>query len=382
MSISNPDLLYYDVLISNFQNTNISNRPAQYQDAREQAYLHNPDKYNLSVVRWTADTASLPVWRCSIQKDAPSPNLSIYSITLTYNGIPYQVYLNYEPQSKATPVPGAPIDQRVGLQSNLNLYYDVYSYQYVVYLFNQTFKAVFALLPPAIQALTFPPSFIYNPDLKTVSLYCDQDYYSNTNTVTAQISIFFNPATAGMFSSLPFYINKFIDTNGQNFQVITDIFGISNTSPFPPTSVPGDGVYQYTADVIYQEYSTISQWNPVCSMVITSTTLPVSPTCISGTVQATDINGFAANLSNGLQNNAVLPIITDYATDTSASGYKPYLYYVPSAEYRRIQLIGGTALTNIDLSLFWKGRDGQLNAFILSGGATITVKLLFEKVKE
>jgi hypothetical protein len=380
MTMMNPDLLYFDVLISNFQNTTISNRPAQYQESREQQYLNKPDDYTLSVVRWTADTTSLPVWRCSIQKDAPDPNLSIYSITLTYLGIPYQVYLNYEPQSKATPVPQAP-NKIGGLQSNMNLYYDVYSYQYVVHLFNLTFKRAFSLLPPAIQAVTFAPTFIYNPDNKTVSLYCDENYYSNTNNISPQITIFFNPATAGLFSSFPYYINKFADKFGQNFQMITDIFGLNNTSPFPPTSIQGDNVYQYNALVIYQEYSTIAQWNPVVSIVITSTTLPVAPTCVSGIIQASDVNGITQNLSNGLQNNAVFPIITDYATDTSLSGFKPFVYYSPSSEYRRIELIGGTALTNIDVSIFWKGRDGQMNAFILSGGSTITVKLLFEKNK-
>lgn len=372
-----PDLLYYDVLISNFQNININNRHASFSESRQQAFLLEPEKYNVSVVRWSADTTSLPVWRCEIQPNSPNPNLSIYSITLTYDGIPYRVFLNYQPQSKATQVPPPP-SQNGGIQSNLNLYYDVYSYQYVIYLFNLTFQSAFNLLPAPIKALTFPPTFVFNPDNKTVTLYCDENYYSNTNLITPQISIFFNSATAGLFSSFPYYINKFIDPNGQNFQIITDVFGLSNTSPYPPTSVPSTPTYQYNALVIYQEYSTIAQWNPVCSMVITSTSLPMMPNNVSGIIQSTDINGFSQNLTN-LQNNVVFPIITDYAVDTSIAGYKPFIYYVPSSEYRRIQLLGATPLTNIDISLFWRGRDGQMNAFILAGGSTITIKLLFEK---
>jgi hypothetical protein len=375
--MTSPNLLYYDVLISNFQNVNISTNHAQFAESRQQAFLLEPSNYNLSVVRWTADTSSLPIWRCEIQTDSTDANLSIYSITLQYLGVPYQAYLSYISQSKVTKTPPAPSDFN-GVQCNTSLYYDVYSYQYVVYLFNLCFKEAFALLPQTIQDLTFAPTMIFNPDNKTVSLYCDQDYYDDTNTTDPQITIFFNVPMAGLFSSFPYYINKLSDPYGRNYQLITNVFGLNNTSPFPPTSVPDDGVYQYTALIIYQEYSTVSQWNPVTSMVITSTSLPVAPNAVSGIVKASDINGFASTLT-GQQNNVVFPIITDFCADTSSSGYKPYIYYVPSAEYRRIELLGSTPLSNIDVSLFWKGRDGQLNAFILGSGNTVTVKLLFEK---
>lgn len=375
--MTSPNLLYYDVLISNFQNVNISTNHAQYTESRQQAFLLEPSNYNLSVVRWTADTSSLPIWRCEIQPNSDDPNLSIYSITLVYAGIPYQAYLSYIPQSKVTKTPPAP-STIGGTQSNLTLYYDVYSFQYVIYLFNLCFQEAFALLPSTIQGLTFAPTMIFNTDNKTVSLYCDQNYYDDTNTLTQQIGIYFNVATAGLFSSFPYYVNKISDPYGRNYQIITNVFNLNNVSPFPPTSVPDDGVYQYNALVIYQEYSTVSQWNPVTSMVITSSSLPVSPNPVSGIVKATDINGFATTLT-GQQNNVVFPIITDFCADISSLGYKPYIYYVPSAEYRRIELLGSTPLSNIDISLFWRGRDGQLNAFILGSGNTVTIKLLFEK---
>jgi hypothetical protein len=376
--MTSPNLLYYDVLISNFQNVNISTNHAQFTESRQQAFLLEPSKYDLSVVRWTADTGSLPIWRCQIQPDSTDANASIYSITLQYLGVSYQAYLNYEPQSKVTATPPAP-STIGGLQSNLNLYYDVYSYQYVVYLFNQCFSDAFSQLPDTIQSATFQPSMVYNPDNRTVSLYCDQNYYSLSDSPPVpQIQIFFNVATANLFSSFPYYINALSDDTGKNYQIITDVFSSSNTSPFPPTSVSGDGVYEYTAFVIYQEYSTVSQWNPVTSIVMTSSSLPVAPNAVSGIIQASDINGFSTTLT-GQQNNVVFPIITDFCADTSLTGYKPYIYYVPSAEYRRIELLGSTPLTNIDISLFWKGRDGQLNAFILGSGTTVTVKLLFEK---
>jgi hypothetical protein len=78
--MTSPNLLYYDVLISNFQNVNISTNHAQFTESRQQAFLLEPSKYDLSVVRWTADTNSLPIWRCQIQHNSTDTNLYIYSI--------------------------------------------------------------------------------------------------------------------------------------------------------------------------------------------------------------------------------------------------------------------------------------------------------------
>lgn len=371
----NPELFYYDVLISNLNNQNISSLPAQYQETRQQAFLAKPSLYKMSVVRWTADTTSLPIWRCQIKPDAIDANDSIYSITFNYLGVSYQAYLQYQSQNLVTPVPPPP-SKLNGTQSNSNLYYDVYSYQYVVYLFNQLLIDVFNLLPSAISDLTFPPSMIYNPDNKTISLYCDSAYYSNVNTVDPQISIFFNPATANLFSSFPFFINKFISTTGENYQLITDIFGLSNLSPYPPSSAVGSATYKYEALVIYQEYSTVAQWNPVVSLVMTSTSLPVAPNAVSGVINQQNINGQSIPV-NGASNNLVYPIITDFSIDATI-GFKPFIYYVPTAQYRYIELLGSTPLTNIDIALFWKDRTGQLNTFILAGTASISIKLLFE----
>ena len=371
--MTSPELLYYDVLISNLENINISAKPAHYSESRQQAFLLDPANYKVSVVRWTADTTSLPIWRCQIQPTATEPNLSIYSITLNYLGVSYRAYLEYQPQSQSTSVPPPP-SQLNGIQSNSNLYYDVYSYQYVVYLFNLTFKAVFELLPQQIKDLTFPPSFVFNPTDDTITLYCDEAYYSNTNEITPQILIYFNPATANLFSSFPYYINNFESATGENYQIITDVFGLANTSPFPPTTIPDSVGYQYNALVIYQEYSTIAQWNPVVALVMTSTSLPIAPNPVSGIVSYSNINGLAVPLT-GSSNNLVYPILTDFC----AESYKPFIYYVPTAEYRRIQLLGATPLSNIDISLFWRDRTGMLNIFIIPGSGTITIKLLFER---
>jgi hypothetical protein len=80
-------------------------------------------------------------------------------------------------------------------------------------------------------------------------------------------------------------------------------------------------------------------------------------------------------LINGSGNNSVSSnLITDFVADV----YVPSIIYVPSAEYRRIELVGSTPLSNLDLAIFWKNRVGQLQPFLLPVGGSCSIKLMFE----
>ena len=125
---------------------------------------------------------------------------------------------------------------------------------------------------------------------------------------------------------------------------------------------------------IFQEYTTVSSWSPVLSICICSNTIPVAPNQISSllTIGRNQVNPSG----NNAQSNQV---ITDYSSDTGL--YRGYIYYVPSAEYRRLTLMSSSSsLTNLDLSFFFRDRLGILNPLLLPSGASATVKLLFELI--
>ena len=54
-------------------------------------------------------------------------------------------------------------------------------------------------------------------------------------------------------------------SNGLNYQISTSNYGNANT----------ETIDNYTAQLMAQEYSTISIWNPVMSVVFTYNTLPI-----------------------------------------------------------------------------------------------------------
>ena len=73
------------------------------------------------------------------------------------------------------------------------------------------------------------------------------------------------------------------------------------------------------------------------------------------------------------------PIISDMATNEMV--YKPNLLYVPSAEYRLIDMKGDNDISTVDIQVYWKDKRGNLQPFILQSGASASIKILFTKKK-
>ena len=57
--------------------------------------------------------------------------------------------------------------------------------------------------------------------------------------------------------------------------------------------------------------------------------------------------------------------------DFLADDYRPSIIYVPSAEYRRIEMVGSEPLSNLDLSIYWKTREGEFVPFLLASGGVM-----------
>ena len=110
-----PEKLYFDIQVENLNN--ISSLPSvlSFTETRNTPLLINPEDYYMSVIRFTLDTPTLPVITPSIQYNQANPNLTIYSVTLSWaNPIaPFQqfnqqTYITFAPQDLATVVPVAP----------------------------------------------------------------------------------------------------------------------------------------------------------------------------------------------------------------------------------------------------------------------------------
>jgi hypothetical protein len=378
-NISTPDKIYYDIQISNIDDIDTLPPVLSFIETRNNPFLYESDKYYMSIIRFSLETPNLPVFIPTIQ---PSPNtdinLTIYSVTLqwinpldTSQIFTSQQFITYVPQSNIATLPPNPTQTDNGLQYNTTGYYNIYNYQYFIYLINNAFTLAYQQLLTQVTSaeLNLPSS--YSPILSwdtsnnTAILNCDVLGYSTTST--NYIKIFFNTALAQLFSSFPVRITSASSYLGLNTQIITDSYNNSNIIQYPPYNPTYDAIQ------VFQEFSTISLWSPVTSIVFTSNTLPIVSNQVSTPIIYNNGNQLGSNGNNALINQ----VITDFISNEGT--YKPNLVYEPSAQYRYIELLSNRPLNTFDLQVYWKDRQGVLIPFYLSSGCTATIKVLFTK---
>ena len=359
-----PDKVYYDMVISNLNNTNSKPPYAYYNENRSSPIVYDPYKYDLIIARWQLDTNYLPIFIPLIQTGSTDPNLTIYSITLEYNGLTgAPAYVNFSPQNLVASVPLAPAYTSTQLQDNSQGYYDIYTYQYWIYLVNLCFEQAYQNLDDVSTIPSaYAPVMTWDSQNNIAIINADIAGYGSTG-----VKIYFNQALSQLFSSFPFTINSFSDAYNRNFQLQINTFSVANQADYPSFGTP-----LFTGFQVFQEYSTISAWNPVLSIVLVSNTLPIVPN--NEGVPSIIINGVYQQQSGN--NNVQSQVITDFVADGI---YKPIITYIPSAEYRRITLVGDKPISNIDITVMYKDRLGRLNPILLPAGCSISIKFFFEK---
>lgn len=373
---SQADKIYYDVVITNVETVTKPPPTLYFNETRNSPFLQNPQDYYISIIRFTLDTPTLPIFIPEIQPNQGNLNLTVYSVSLNWTdpltSINYvqSEFVIYSPQNNSAIVPLAPNQYSSGLQNNSTGYYNIFTFQYWIFLINNTFTTCFnnlvAQLPLGTSLpTTNAPILTFDTNSQIAILNCDVLGYNYTSS--NYIEIYMNPALFQLFSSFPFTINTFNSVaNNLNVLIQTNTFGGANEIPFPPINPT------YTAIQVIQEYSTIALWSPITSVVFCSQTLPIVPTQISA--PSVFIDG--VTYTNG--NNAVVSqIITDFVSDNGF--YKPNIVYNPSAQYRLIDLQGNRPLANLDIEVYWKDRIGALQPFLLGSGCTATIKILFTR---
>jgi hypothetical protein len=374
---SMPDKSYYDITITNLGSVTAPPPLCNFQETRNTPFVQNPELYWCSVLRFTIDTQSLPSFVCEIQRNQGDVNLSVYEIILSYsyNGVIYDgvSYLEWIPQDKSAPLPIPPNSTITGLQDLSSAYYFSYSYQYFINLLNNSFIQAYdnlsalvigagGVLPSAYQ-----PTMTFDTNSNVAIITADVAGYL-TQSVN-KIKIFFNPSLYQLFSSFNALFYGYNQLNNKSFEIVVDSFNGVNNAPFPSDTT------LYTGCEVYQEYSTIVNTCPITAIVFTTSMLPIISEQISKPLIFVD----GSVLQNNGNNSNIANIMTDFVADNAE--YKPSIYYAPSAEYRRIQMVGNSPVNSIDIQVWWRSRFATLQPFFLASGSTCTIKILFEKKK-
>lgn len=384
-----PEKIYYDLTVSNFQSSEKAPQPFYFNESRTLPYLMCPEDYYLSIIRFSVDTGTLPVFIPSIQPNQANPNLTIYSVSMSWldptTNISYTVqsYIEYQPQDLSIPVPIAPSLTSNGLQINETGYYNVYSYEWLCYLVYLAFQDCAAKLVVATALSPNPPDMTFAPIIywdstsqkavisANAAVYdLNEQYYDAT---AAAVNVYMNAPLYGLFTSFPARLLGYGQNLGTDYRLlIVDIGGINNQAIIPPQpAIPGN--VQYIAILLYQEVSSTSSISPILALVFCSNSLPIASSNVSTPLvfNNNQLIQFAGN------NSAMSNIITDLVS--SSGTYTPNLVYVPPGENRLITMYGNSPLNNLDITIFYRIRNGSLVPFILSSGGSVTLKILFTK---
>jgi hypothetical protein len=76
----------------------------------------------------------------------------------------------------------------------------------------------------------------------------------------------------------------------------------------------------------------------------------------------------------------IFPVVTDFVVPfTAVNTYVPDITYVPSGEYRLVDLYGTNPCNQIDIQIYWKDQTGLLHPFLLGSGCAGSLKVMFRK---
>lgn len=305
----------------------------------------------------------------------------------------YSQAINYIPNdlTQNPPTWNPANEQALSIEDLTSPYYWVYNYEAFINMVNNAFINSFwglsgayhtnaGLSLPASGLIGSgrynPPSMSWNTEQLTGIITADNVTFSQ-NRNQQPVYLYFNSPFSTLFDSFPYqYPDVPVDSPLYSYCVFSTLAG---AGLYVVSSYSNLGVITplYTAIQIYQEHQTASLMNPIQSIVFTSTLLPVVnenvglPLIINGTSPNQIQVGSSAN---------IFPVVTDFIVPFSATnGYVPDVSYVPSGEYRLVDLYGESPANQIDIQVFWKDQYGLLHPFLVGSGCTGSLKVMFRR---
>jgi len=373
---------YYDITIRNFFDTNPSKSPieASFSETREQALFNDaPKKYNLSVVRFTVPTVEIPIQIVPIKYDVLNPtniNKTYLSICFKYLGIVYTQSIEWTTQAGFAdtafippPLPNGSYPPNFIKNKNFYAYYGLFSLNHFCTLINTALNVCFQtnivpLLPVNPNGYV-SPYFIYTPETRLFTVYTPFEFLqSNPNPIYLALNSELSNMFLASFDGIGFGYNNI---NGYDYQLtILDRRNNEYTLPIVPP-VPLWGTIQ--------EYDTTGYISQFSKILITSGSLCVVNDAVSSNQQDNTINSSQSAVGRGF-----IPLITDFEIDNaSKKNVEGFIHYLPTAEYRRVAMLGDTPIKQTDISIFWEDVFGHIYPVVIPFNSFASIKILFEE---
>lgn len=416
--MTQPTQIYYDLdVVNTVQPSQTTAQAAQpnrltFTEIRSSPILDNPSDYFLSIVRFSLDTAgSMPLFIPQIELNNSAGgtpwNNTVYYITVEYNppAAPQDRLISksrviWVPQSAIYPAPGV---VPATIQANTEPYYWCNNIQAFVCMMNEALEVAFldiiaqaaAAVPPIVLPTTWvagkQPYFLWDaPSAKLTyvapALIFEQECLGNG---TASGFVYFNNPLFTLFSSMQSFHNytynpapTSINDTEANYLLKTFNKKGGALNNYVPANVDASGNMvgsgpPYNAFFMEQPYSTGATLCPIQSLVFTTTLVPVLPQLIGVPRSLSDNVGTGG--ASG-QNDNISNEITDLVVNlVNGTEYFPNVLYLPTAEYRLIDLQSNAPLYGIQINVLWKDVYGIQHDFYLQNGCSCSLKVMFRK---
>lgn len=337
-----PDNYYYNFEI---RNDNAWNVNAIGEDNRQDVICQTPEKYNISIVRFTTDTF-FPLFFATIP-DEKAPLVTDMSITFGYSGSHYGQFVNITAN-----------EAKDGIWSIGEFLTNI----------NAASLAAFTALKVGSPASTaqMAPFFAFNPDTQLVSMYLDEGWLETSIPPT---EIYFNSQLQSLLNFPALIFRPPPNPLGLDFRVLVRDYA----KLLPPIATRfGFPLYlnniAHTIIQVEQEFQQPQNFSDIDKIMFSSRAIPAITEYIPSAIQGSTTDNF-------------MPVLTDFVVG-GTSERNSFIEYLPTAEYRRISMKPSAPLQRVDIQVTYSRYAGQIYPLILPPGGKTTIKFLFEKKAE
>ena len=398
--MSQPTQVYYDLdVVNTIQPAFTTAQTSQpnrltFTEVRSSPILDNPSDYFLSIIRFSLDTAgSMPLFIPQIELNSVGPNAvnsTVYYVSVEYKdasgnrAISKQKVL-YVPQSNIYPPPQVPITT---LNQATDPYYWCNNIQAFICMINEALKLAYLDIItqaptglPATWVAGNEPYMLWNAERGTATLVAQEGIFGQDclSNGTAEGFIYFNNPLFILFSSFQAIHNYTFDPapltiNDGEANYLLKIFNKKGGAGNNYVALDATAGPPYNALYMEQPYSTGATLCPIQSLVFTTTLLPVLPQLIGIPRVLSNYNSSAGQNDN--LSNEITDLVVNLVNGTE---YFPNVLYLPTAEYRLIDLQSNSPLYGIQISVQWKDVYGIYHDFFLQNGCSCSLKIMFRR---
>jgi len=375
-------------IVNEYSPNNTVPRPLIFNQTKTSNVVDVAGDYYLSVVRWNIQTnlpVIIPEMQLAIVPGTVYNSRTVYKVALlftTNSGGTYNLgssnigtTVDFIPELKSQTILST-LTQPTSIEETYNnpFFYLKYVDSFLV-MINKAIENYFISIPGAVWS--FLPYFQYDAVAQKIVYYRPNSIPQNvpgtdlsTQWYLAVNQPLYNLLSTFKFDYFPFGSNSNYPTTDCNYVLNTDILG--------SFKIATSGDY----DELYQQAPSVVNWQPAQSLVFVSSSIPVE---VQYSGAPFNLNITSPSTSSTIfQQQSTIKTLTDFiipyntGTETAAG---QQIYYLPTAEYRLIDLLGNSPLNQLNIQVLWRDKYGAYHQFFLEAGAAADILIMLRKKK-